>query len=325
MPARPVVNWILGQEAKTGWAYFNNFQRLSVSLPRFEHVADSQRPADIAIYFDPLIARDFPAVSRKSIIRVSGPRPLDFVEDGDPGNLRRAFEKVDAVIALSTALQNRVRAFHSNVVLVPNGLDLDFWRPGQLKHDPARPFTAGFAANIAGTKRKTKGFDFAQVVTERAGVPLLVRDKSAAQIPHDRMIEDFYGSVDVLIHPTMAEGTSNVIMEALALGIPVITTPHAGYHAERLTDGTDALIRPMSVAAIEDALLMLKSSEQLRRDIGAGARRFAERHHAIGKVAGEYGRVIDAALGRGLRNMAERAVRRWFYRRAWVAWRYHSG
>ena len=58
------------------------------------------------------------------------------------------------------------------------------------------------------------------------------------------MIKDFYSNIDLLIHPVGPgrEGTSNVIMEALALGVPVLTTTHAGLHGELLVDGKNALI-----------------------------------------------------------------------------------
>jgi glycosyltransferase involved in cell wall biosynthesis len=113
------------------------------------------------------------------------------------------------------------------------------------------------------------------------------------------MIDEFYGRIDVLIHPSIAEGSSNVIMEALALGIPVITTDEAGYHGERLTDGMNALIRPRNVEAIAGAASLLKDDERLRRQIGSGARLFALKHHEIRKVAKKYKRIIRAVLSAG--------------------------
>lgn len=296
MPARPVVNWILGHEAETGWAYANNFHRLSRSLTAFDHTSNSPEPADVAIYFDVLIARDYPSTSRKAIVRVGGPRPLDVVERGDPERLRRALEKFDRVIALSSALERRVSGLHSNVTLVPNGLDLSLWKPASLRSDADRLFTAGFAGSDDGVKRGTKGLDLAMEAAQHAGTPLLRCHKGSQQIAHERMIEDFYSRIDVLIHPSIAEGSSNVIMEALALGIPVITTKAAGYHGERLLDGVNALIRPPSVEDIADAVGLLRAHELLRRQISSGARLFAEQHHSISSVASSYEKVIVGAL-----------------------------
>ena len=296
MPARPVVNWVLGHEAETGWAYTNNFVRLSTCLNGFDHMSNSSEFSDVAIYFDVLIARDYPTTSRKAIVRAGGPRPLDIVERGDPERLRRALEKFDRVIALSSALERRVSGLHASVTLVPNGLDLSSWKPTSLRGDPERPFTAGIAGSDDGVKRETKGLDLAMEAARHAGMPLLRCHKGSEQIAHERMIEDFYSRIDVLIHPSMAEGSSNVIMEALALGIPVITTKAAGYHGERLQDGVNALIRPPSAEDIADAAGLLRGHQRLLQQISTGARLFAEEHHSISSVAGDYERVILGAL-----------------------------
>lgn len=296
MPARPIVNWILGHEAETGWAYSNNFQRLSRNLSGFDHTSDSPEAADVAIYFDVLIARDYPTASRKAILRAGGARPLDVVGGDDPERLRLALEKFDRVIALSSALAERVSVLHANVTLVPNGLDLNLWQPASLRSGPERPFTAGFAATASSIKRGIKGLDLATEAAQRAGIPLLRHHKGSQQIAHERMIEEFYSLIDVLIHPSMYEGSSNVIMEALALGIPVITTDAAGYHGERLRDGVDALIRPRSAEAIASAAGLLREHESLRRQVSRGARLFAEQHHSISSVAGAYERIILDAL-----------------------------
>lgn len=296
MPARPVVNWVLGHEATAGWAYTNNFLRLSQSLPGFDHVSNSEGPADVAIYFDVLIARDYPAISSKAIVRAGGPRPLDIVSGGDPERLRLALEKFDCVIALNSGLHQRASALHRNVALIPNGLDLSLWNPASLRRDPTRLFTAGFAGMAAGVKRRTKGLELAVEAARHTGMPLLRCHKGSQQIAHDRMIEDFYSRIDVLIHPTLAEGSSNVIMEALALGIPVITTNAAGYHGERLRDGVNALMRPPSVEDFADAAGLLRGDEEFRRQISSGARLFAEQHHSISAVAGSYERIIRDLL-----------------------------
>ncbi len=295
LPMRPRVNWILGHEVNTGWAYYNNFCRLNAKLDDFEHITNSSSETEIAIYFDPLIARDYPAKSKRSILRVGGPRPLEIIEKGNPNNLKLALQQFDLIIALNSGLLGRVTRWHSNVSLVPNGLDLKIWRADRIFRTQEE-FTAGFAANIAGVKREIKGFDLARAAAERVGVPLLICDKEAARIPHERMVEAFYNRIDVLIHPSLAEGSSNVIMEALALGIPVITTRESGYHGEHLTDGVDALIRPRAIESLENALSMLKQEEGLRRQISIGARSFAEIHHSILTVAREYKRLFTATL-----------------------------
>ena len=48
-------------------------------------------------------------------------------------------------------------------------------------------------------------------------------DSNVKFIPHDEMI-DYYSSIDVLICSSMSEGTPNPVLEAMACGVPIIST-----------------------------------------------------------------------------------------------------
>ncbi|MGC5198640.1 glycosyltransferase, partial [Aphanothece microscopica] len=138
----------------------------------------------------------------------------------------------------------------------------------------------------------------AKAATARAGVRLLQTSKGADQIPHDRMIPDFYAKIDVLIAPVAPgrEGTSNVIMEALSLGIPVITTPHAGFHGEFLVDRKNALLCDRDELLLAEAISSLQRDERLRRKLGNEARLFAERHHDLTTIAKGYAEIFNRLI-----------------------------
>jgi glycosyltransferase involved in cell wall biosynthesis len=118
------------------------------------------------------------------------------------------------------------------------------------------------------------------------------------RIPHERMIDEFYSQIDALVHPTGLgkEACSNVIMEALALGIPVVTTRYAGMHGQLLEHRREALVVPRFSLSFAAALHALKENEALRRRLAVGGREFAERHHDLEVVGRMYGCVFDAIL-----------------------------
>ncbi|MFN6998797.1 MAG: glycosyltransferase, partial [Elioraea tepidiphila] len=240
----------------------------------------------------------YPVEARWSVLRIGGPRPLDRLYGSDTQAMARAFERFDAVIALNADLFLRASRVHRNVHLIPNALDLQAWSPAsRIPED--RPFTVGFAASLkSSAEAEAKGFELAKAATARAGLRLLVTSKGADQIPHERMIPDFYSKIDVLLAPygPGREGTSNVIMEAMALGIPVVTTVHAGYHGELLVDRKNAMICDRDELAIAEALSHLQRDERFRRRIATEARAFAERHHDIEAVARAYARVLGGLL-----------------------------
>ncbi|NMC11512.1 MAG: glycosyltransferase family 4 protein [Chloroflexi bacterium] len=79
---------------------------------------------------------------------------------------------------------------------------------------------------------------------------------------------------DVLVLPSICEGSAMVTYEALASGVPVITTPNAGSPVQ---DGETGFIVPIRDApAIADRLLRLMKDPQLLHQMSQQARKFAE-------------------------------------------------
>ena len=89
--------------------------------------------------------------------------------------------------------------------------------------------------------------------------------------------EPIYAAADVLVLPTIYEPFSNACLEALASGLPVITTRAAGV-SELLPDRLDSL----TLAAADDHATLAERLRRLqdpgeRRVLGADARAVAER------------------------------------------------
>jgi glycosyltransferase involved in cell wall biosynthesis len=82
-----------------------------------------------------------------------------------------------------------------------------------------------------------------------------------------------YDWADVFLLPTLSEGSANVVYEAMAHGLPVITTPNAG---SIVRDGKEGLIVPIrDPAAMVGAILELAGDPELRLRMGATARQTA--------------------------------------------------
>lgn len=99
-------------------------------------------------------------------------------------------------------------------------------------------------------------------------------------------VKNYLGMADIYVFPTLAEGCAKSAMEAMAAGVPVITTRECGLPAEHLKH---AYIVPSGdVAALQAAIETLAGDEALRQHIGtAGARLVAERYSWA-----EYGSVV---------------------------------
>ncbi len=300
--AAPTVNWVIGADGSEGWAYENNANRLIQEISDYRHGINLPAHTPCAVYFDALVHERTPVSADTKILRVGGPRPLNRLYGNNDQLLMKGLESFTAVICLNREMTGRLERLHPNVHCIPNGIDLDTFHPGALKKNRRKGFVAGFAGSIkSAAERDTKGYDLAVAACRQIGAELLSvgRGKGQTQIPHEKMIDAFYSRIDVLLHPVGPgrEGSSNVIMEALALGIPVVTTKHAGFHGESLQDHVDALICERDVDSIAAALAAIRKKPRLARKLGKNGRAFAETQHAISRIAIKYKKIIDQAAG----------------------------
>jgi UDP-glucose:(heptosyl)LPS alpha-1,3-glucosyltransferase len=109
--------------------------------------------------------------------------------------------------------------------------------------------------------------------------------------------EDFYLGSDAFVFPTIYEPFSNACLEALAAGLPVITTEANGA-AEIFRDGDAGflLADPFDAATLADRMEDLLDSS-LRSRMGAAARAAAEQV-PLEKKVGEVFRVLSLAWER---------------------------
>ncbi len=111
-----------------------------------------------------------------------------------------------------------------------------------------------FIVLLVGAGYERKGVKYAEEAVSRLeGWPLLLID-SPQSIP----MADIYAMADVFLLPTLYDPFSNVVLEALAAGLPVITTIHNGA-SEIIDHGKDGFIlqRADDVDVMENYLRQL--------------------------------------------------------------------
>jgi len=102
---------------------------------------------------------------------------------------------------------------------------------------------------------------------------IIVRPVVAA----DRM-QELYAEHDVFLFPSLMEGLPLVLLEAMAAGMPVITTETCGMPDVVEHEFNGLLIPPANAAEIEEAILRLARSEELRQKLGEAARETMKRY-----------------------------------------------
>lgn len=112
-------------------------------------------------------------------------------------------------------------------------------------------------------------------------------------------VPDVMRGLDVFALPSLAEGISNTILEAMASGLPVVATKVGGNPELVEERSTGALVPPADPVALADALAPYVADATLRREHGAAGRRRAETEFSldamVGRYAALYDNLIDAA------------------------------
>jgi len=94
-------------------------------------------------------------------------------------------------------------------------------------------------------------------------------------------------SLDVAILTSDSESLSNVILEAMAVGLPVVAYGVGG-NSELLTQQRGALIPAGDEASFADAVEKLLSDSALRQELGRNARQFAQENFSLDRVRQRY-------------------------------------
>jgi sugar transferase (PEP-CTERM/EpsH1 system associated) len=117
-------------------------------------------------------------------------------------------------------------------------------------------------------------------------------------------VPELLAGFDVFVLPSLNEGISNTILEAMATALPVVAT-RVGGSAELVQTGlTGALCPPQDPDAMANELLRYAEDAGLRRAHGAAAREAVCRRFTLARMVDEYRGVYRDALdaGRGARR-----------------------
>jgi glycosyltransferase involved in cell wall biosynthesis len=92
-------------------------------------------------------------------------------------------------------------------------------------------------------------------------------------VPHSE-VQSLFQSADIFVYPSLHEGSALAILEAMACGLPVITTDNAG---SVVRDGVDGLLVPIRAPdALASAIASLADDPERRRAMARSARARAE-------------------------------------------------
>jgi len=136
----------------------------------------------------------------------------------------------------------------------------------------------------------------------RPAIEAVLRENDCAQyawLPGKRdNVAQFMNALDCFVLPSLNEGISNTILEAMACGLPIVAT-RVGGNPELLDDElTGELVASGDAEAICSSLLRLFHDRDRCKRLGSAARDAALRRFSIERMVSDYSRVYSRDLAR---------------------------
>jgi UDP-glucose:(heptosyl)LPS alpha-1,3-glucosyltransferase len=212
---------------------------------------------------------------------------------------RQVFERTPRIVAIARAgkaeIERLYRVPYDRVTVVHNGVDLERFHPrNREKHRTAARAEAGvsrqaFVALFVGSGFERKGLGTAieavAGVADRAARLLVIgrgqttpyrgiaerlgAGHRVCWLGPRRDIERWYAAADALVLPARYEPFGNVHLEALASGLPVLTSTRAG-GAEVVVDGVNgAALEPTDARGFTAALEWVRTTPASRLSVAA--------------------------------------------------------
>jgi glycosyltransferase involved in cell wall biosynthesis len=183
-------------------------------------------------------------------------------------------------------------AVQEKILLVPYAVDTDAYRTVALTPQAASEDSlkvlflggVGLRKGIQYLHRAVELLGSAKITVSAVGAvsvnPAAARQLSRRMSLHGLVpraeVMQWLSWADVVVLPSICEGSAVATYEALAAGLPVIATPNAG--APILDSQTGFIVPVRDPSAIAERLEQLASSPRLRQEMGQSARRYAEEH-----------------------------------------------
>jgi glycosyltransferase involved in cell wall biosynthesis len=103
-------------------------------------------------------------------------------------------------------------------------------------------------------------------------------------------------SADLFVHPSLEEGYSNAVLEAMASSLPVIVTAVGGNVEAVQHEVTGLLVPARDPAALASAMIRLLGDAAARERLGSAARFRVEQEFHIARMIEAYQRVYDRLI-----------------------------
>ena len=180
-------------------------------------------------------------------------------------------------------VRDRYGADPARIEVVPNAVDTDRFRPvdrlearrrlGLPEDATILSFTGYFierkgALRVLEAMNRVEGL-YGVFLGDGPEIPVGDRVLHAGRVNHED-VAVWLSASDFFVLPTLAEGSPNAVIEAMACGLPVVSSDIASLR-ETVDEECALLVEPTDIDALANALARLTRDESLRIRMGQAA------------------------------------------------------
>ena len=223
--------------------------------------------------------------------------------------IRQAIRSSDKIIAVSEESAGQLRNItgSSNIFVSPNAIDTSVFKPGKRSSDErqtdqtVRLLFVGAIGKLKGEKDLIEALAilrdrYSDIKVSFLGYGAENLKSYCEQLKVHHFIEflgavsmteriGFFQKADIFVLPTYAEAMPMSVIEAMAAGLPVISTTVGGI-PELIENGVDGLLyAPGDVNALAEKISFLLDNKNIRIEIGKKARVKANEQMDFGQYA----------------------------------------
>jgi glycosyltransferase involved in cell wall biosynthesis len=117
--------------------------------------------------------------------------------------------------------------------------------------------------------------------------------RALGQIAEEGALARAFAASDAFLLPTAIDNLPNTLLEALAVGTPIVASRVGGV-PEAVEDGVTGFLAPLDADALGVALARVLSDDELSLRMRGAARHVAEERYTLERQASAYRALYDA-------------------------------
>lgn len=216
------------------------------------------------------------------------------------------WNNADALVSNSIELKRFAQNFYDKkpISVIYNGVDNDFYKPSDQKM-VEKKIRILFVSRLIERKGLQHIIPILKEIQLQVSRPisLIVVGDGSYRSELEELVEqysvgnlvkfvggkekaelcEYYQNAEIFILPSNKEGMPNVVLEAMASGLPIVMTPCGG--SEELVHDNGYVV---SIDCFKETIIKLCNDQQLRMEMGKNSRIIVEEKFGWEEIAGKY-------------------------------------